>query len=152
MERTKIAPHETEGLCPPHSLCLSPPGFPLKETSVAAVSLPGKRGRGNCDASEVWTTRKMRRRRRRRSRATHRVRWLKPTVLSVKALASSRTCVKSTPMESSKVVSFCSTGDVSISCRSDCGSCTYTHTHTQNHNNSTTQVSRQGNTFISRSR
>lgn len=52
------------------------------------------------------------------SNSTHRVRWLKPTVLKVNALANRRTCVNRTPMDSSKLVSFCRTGDVSISCLS----------------------------------
>lgn len=56
---------------------------------------------------------------------THRVRWLKPTVLSVKALASSRTCVKMTPIASSNSVNFCSTGEVSMSWRSVLGSCSW---------------------------
>lgn len=56
---------------------------------------------------------------------THRVRWLNPTVLSVKALARSRTWVKITPIASSNSVSFCRTGEVSISCRSVFGSCSY---------------------------
>lgn len=56
---------------------------------------------------------------------THRVRWLNPTVLNVNALARSRTCVKITPIASSNSVSFCRTGEVSISCRSVFGSCSY---------------------------
>lgn len=56
---------------------------------------------------------------------THRVRWLNPTVLNVNALAKSRTWVKITPIASSNSVSFCRTGEVSISCRSVFGSCSY---------------------------
>lgn len=56
---------------------------------------------------------------------THRVRWLNPTVLNVNALARSRTWVKMTPIASSNSVSFCRTGEVSISCRSVFGSCSY---------------------------
>lgn len=54
---------------------------------------------------------------------TYRVRWLNPTVLNVNALARSRTWVKITPIASSNSVSFCKTGEVSISCRSVFGSC-----------------------------
>lgn len=53
------------------------------------------------------------------------MRWLKPTVLKVKALARRRTCVNRTPIESSKLVSFWRTGDVSMSCRSVWGSWTW---------------------------
>lgn len=56
---------------------------------------------------------------------THRVRWLNPTVLNVNALARSRTWVKITPIASSNSVSFCRTGEVSISCLSVFGSCSY---------------------------
>lgn len=56
------------------------------------------------------------------------MRWLKPTVLRVKALASRRTCVNKTPIDSSNWVSFWRTGDVSISCLSVCGSCTWKRT------------------------
>lgn len=56
---------------------------------------------------------------------TYRVRWLNPTVLNVNALAKSRTWVKITPIASSNSVSFCRTGEVSISCRSVFGSWSY---------------------------
>lgn len=56
---------------------------------------------------------------------THRVRWLKPTVLRVNARARSRTWVKMTPIASSNSVSFWRTGEVSMSCLSVLDSCSW---------------------------
>ncbi len=65
-----------------------------------------------------------------RHKSTYSVRWLKPTVRRVKARARRRTWVNSTPMASSKLVSFCRTGDDSINCLSVNGSCTLTYSRT----------------------